>query len=178
MKGNKTTSKPAKNSYYSHQPYDRKQYPHWQDTDKDCQNTRHELLIAQSLVPVKFKRNKGCTVTHGKWFDPYTNRTWTKASDVDIDHVVPLFHAHTHNAAQWDRKRKGQFANDPENLLIVEDNANQSKSAQAPHEWMPDNTNYHCEYLKKWVYVKTKYNLRMSKDESRFVKRRLSACSN
>ena len=38
--------------------YDRRDYPHWIDLDQDCQNTRHEVLVEESTVPVQFKTNK------------------------------------------------------------------------------------------------------------------------
>ena len=81
--------------------YNRKDWPHWIDADGDCQNTRHELLIATSEAPVQFKNNKRCTVRYGHWYGVYTGQTFTKASDLDIDHVVPLAHAHRHGAADW-----------------------------------------------------------------------------
>ena len=79
--------------------YNRKDWPHWIDADNDCQNTRHELLINTSDAPVQFKNNKRCTVRYGEWYGVYTGQTFTKASDLDIDHVVPLAHAHRHGAA-------------------------------------------------------------------------------
>ena len=70
--------------------YNRKDWPHWIDEDNDGQNTRAEVLIESSQVPVKFKRNRGCSVSHGLWTDPYTGMTSTQESDLDIDHIVPL----------------------------------------------------------------------------------------
>ena len=42
--------------------YERKAWRHWVDEDRDCQNTRHEVLIEESLAPVTFKTDKGCRV--------------------------------------------------------------------------------------------------------------------
>lgn len=37
--------------------------------------------------------NSACTATSGTWYSPYDGATWTAASDVDIDHMVPLKNA-------------------------------------------------------------------------------------
>ena len=45
--------------------YDRDDWNHWTDADRDCQNTRHEVLIEESLVEVTFKSADGCQVATG-----------------------------------------------------------------------------------------------------------------
>jgi hypothetical protein len=90
---------------------------------------------------------------------PNTGRTYTKASDIDIDHIVPLSYAHRAGAASWSRERKRQFANDPLNLLSVEDNTNQSKGDKGPRRWMPPLESYHDEYMRQWDAVVSKYGL-------------------
>jgi len=172
---NSVTRMPSNNST-SISKYNRKSWPHWVDNDHDCQNTRTEILIRDSLAPVKFKRNKGCNVTWGKWLDPYTTRTFTKASDIDIDHIIPLAHAHSSGGKSWSRGKKRKFANDPENLLAVEDNANQQKGSKSPVQWMPENKRYHCIYLRKWKYLKAKYNLSETKEERDYIAFRLENC--
>lgn len=146
-------------------PYNRKDWPHWIDLDGDCQNTRQELLIATSKVSVQFKDSRHCTVIYGKWYEFYTGKTFTKASDVDIDHIVPLAHAHRHGADKWTKAQRRTFANDFENLLVVSDSANRSKSDQAPNEWLPPLKSNWCEYGKRWTRIKDKYGLWYSQQE-------------
>ena len=157
-------------------PYDRDDWQHWIDLDGDCQNARAELLISTSQVPVAYTTSSNCTVATGKWFDPYTGLTFTLASDLDIDHVVPLAHAHRNGAALWSLERKKQFANDTINLLAVDDGTNQSKSDQAPDEWMPPRQTYWCKYVARWVKVKAKYGLLASNDEQVFIKEIKAGC--
>ncbi len=45
--------------------------------------------------------NSACTATSGTWFSPYDGATWTAASDVDIDHMVPLKNAWISGANAW-----------------------------------------------------------------------------
>ena len=45
--------------------YDRDEWKHWDEEDKDCQNTRHEVLIEESLAKVAFKTDRKCQVANG-----------------------------------------------------------------------------------------------------------------
>ena len=149
--------------------YDRKKWPHWVDYDGDCQDARAEALIAASSVPVKFKRNKGCIVTWGKWFDPYTGKTFEKASDLDVDHIVPLKEAHISGGHLWDINMRRRFANDPKNLLVVSAGENREKGAKDPSQWLPDTEKYHCDYIAAWAYIKRSYDLKIDRKEQKVI---------
>lgn len=139
--------------------YSRNLYRHWIDEDRDCQNTRAEVLINASQTPPKFKTSRSCVVVSGKWTDPYSGQTHLKASKIDIDHIVPLKQAHESGASRWPKDQKQKFANDSENLLAVTARYNRQKGAKGPTEWMPPDPTYHCRYLKQWMAIKTKYRL-------------------
>lgn len=155
--------------------YDRKLYKHWSDFDGDCQNTRHELLIAYSRVKPLLSRDS-CRVIAGKWVGPYTGKIFTNPSDVDIDHIVPLANAHKSGAWRWSAELKERFANDPENLLVVDDATNQRKGAKSPDQWLPPSASYRCIYVAKWVRIKNKYNLYMGAKEHSFINNYLKRC--
>jgi hypothetical protein len=143
-------------------PYDRKDYRHWIDADGDCQNARHEVLIEESRTPVTFKTDKGCRVVSGSWSEPYSGKTITDASLLDIDHLVPLKEAHESGGFDWDADRRRDYANDlsdPNTLIAVDRGLNRQKGAGDPAEWLPPNQAYLVEYAEAWVAVKRKWGL-------------------
>ena len=156
--------------------YDRKQWRHWIDEDGDCQNTRAEILIFTSIKPVAFRNSKGCSVSSGNWYGVYSGKYWSLASDLDIDHIVPLYWAYHHGGSQWSQDKKSKFANDIENLLAVEDGLNQAKGAKGPDKWMPPNKGYQCEYVKRFDNIVNKYRLTYNSVESSYISRFLKQC--
>jgi len=66
--------------------YDRNNWRHWIDADLDCQNTRHEILIRDSLSPVQLSEN-GCRVISGVWVGQYTGEVFTEARQLDADQI-------------------------------------------------------------------------------------------
>ena len=135
--------------------YDRDLFEHWVDADGDCQDTREEVLIAESRTPLS-----GCTVTTGTWFSWYDAETWTQASDVDIDHMVPLKEAWDSGARTWDDDTRELYANDlgdARSLVAVTDNVNQSKGDRDVAEWLPERRV--CRYVRHWTAVKLRWAL-------------------
>ena len=127
--------------------YSRASWVHWIDADGDCQSTRAEVLVVESRQPVS--PAGGCTVTSGDWYDPYSGQRWTLASDLDVDHFVPLANAHASGGHAWDAARKQAYANDlrdPIHLIAVEDGLNQAKGASGPESWRPPRTAFWCDY--------------------------------
>ncbi|MFE4196504.1 S-layer homology domain-containing protein [Paenarthrobacter sp. NPDC056912] len=147
--------------------YNRDLFQHWVDADHDGCDTRSEVLQQESLTPVTF--SSGCTVATGKWDSWYDGGSWTNASDVDIDHLVPLAEAWGSGANAWTAEQRRDYANDltlDVALEAVTDNVNQSKSDRDPAEWMPPLAGTSCEYATDWVLVKYRWQLTTDQAES------------
>lgn len=151
--------------------YNRSSWPHWIDLDDDGQDTRAEILITHSKEQVRYADNlKRERVIIGLWHCPYTNKYFSRASQLDIDHIVPLEHAYWHGAEHWSRSKKTAFANDPLNLLPVYLGANRSKGSKGIDEWLPaENKSYMVKYILRWVQIKEKYDLQYSFKEMLIV---------
>lgn len=162
--------------------YDRANFKHWIDANKNCRDTRAEVLISESLASPTFTSSTRCTVATGKWKSPYDGATWTKAGDVDIDHLVALKEAWESGASTWSSTDRMRYANDLDfsaTLVAVTDNVNQSKSDRDPAEWLPPLTSNRCDYATKWVQVKYRWRLSVSKAEQTALATILSgSCGN
>lgn len=125
-----------------------------------------------------------CQILTGKLDDPYTGRTINfqrgpeTSKLVQIDHVVPLADAWRHGARGWTPETRAAFANDTNNLLAVDGNANQAKGAKTPDQWLPENRAYHCQYAQIWTHTKHTWQLTMTGAEKATLTDILNTCTN
>ncbi|PZT74896.1 MULTISPECIES: HNH endonuclease family protein [unclassified Streptomyces] len=154
--------------------YSRDKFPHWITQSGTC-NTR-EVVLKRDGTNVT--QSSSCAATSGTWYSPYDGATWTAASDLDIDHMVPLAEAWRSGAASWTTARRQAYANDltrPQ-LIAVTDNVNQSKGDKDPASWLPPRAAYKCTYVRAWVHVKHYYNLTVDTAEKSALQSALSGC--
>lgn len=159
--------------------YDRDEWDHWVDDDRDCENARAEVLIEESRQAVTYRSN-GCTVDTGLWVGPWGGRTLTQASQVDIDHHVPLHNAHISGGHAWSASRKRAYANDlflASALQATENGVNRAKGAGAPDEWKPPVQASWCRYAQDWIEVKHKYGLLVTQAEKSALLSMLDTCT-
>jgi hypothetical protein len=139
--------------------YNRKLFSHWSDDDKNCINTRHELLIKLSTSTITYKNS--CNVDRGRWLDPYTDKTFYSAKDLDVDHMVPLKWAWDRGANMWSAAKRKRFANDKVNLFAVQASVNRQKGAMGPLEWLPPNERFHCQYVVRFIRATKMYDMQL-----------------
>ena len=143
--------------------YNRSEWKHWIDLDGNGCNTREDILIANGSE-VK-SDPKTCKVISGTWNEYYAGKTFTDASAMDLDHVVPLSWAASNGGNDWDAEKKTAFANDPANLFLSDASENRSKGDKGPADYMPPNTNFQCVYTNTFVSVVAKYELTISQTD-------------
>lgn len=153
--------------------YSRDRFPHWRDAGSNC-DVRDKVLQRDGTDIVL----NGCNVTGGRWHSLYDNKTYDSPKDVDIDHMVPLANAWRSGAAQWDDKKRGDFANDLDHpqLLAVSLSTNRAKGDQDPSQWKPPNHDYWCTYAQNWITVKRVWQLSVTTAEKGALTDMLGTC--
>ena len=154
--------------------YDRAKFQGWIDADRDCRDTRDEVLAAESLVSVR-----GCDIQTGRWRSYYDGAVTRDSSAFDIDHVVALAEAWDSGARRWTAATRSRYANDlgdSRTLVAVSASSNRSKGDRDPAEWMPRLAK--CRYVQQWVAVKIRWRLKVNGAEKTALSRRASECDN
>jgi hypothetical protein len=140
----------------------------WDDVDHDCQDTRAEVLIIESQVPVAFSAVASCTVAIGQWVDPWSGVVSTGASALDVDHTVPLANAWRSGAWAWTPEQRVAYANDladDAHLIAIPAGENRSKADDGPEAWRPLAASSWCAYARVWTAIKAKWNLTATPSE-------------
>lgn len=143
-------------------PYNRDEWGRWVDADRDCQDTRQEVLVAEGEAVTFVDLAKPCRVATGRWTCPYTGTVVTSPSELEIDHVVSLEEAHLLGGWAWPIEKKRAYYNDLDNplhLVAATVSANRSKGSRPPTEWLPSDATKRCGYLKARVSVLEKWGL-------------------
>ncbi|GAA1976763.1 hypothetical protein GCM10009798_42460 [Nocardioides panacihumi] len=155
--------------------YERSAFKLWDDSDHDCRDTRAEVLISESRTTT----TGSCTIRTGRWVSAYDGIAFTRASDLDIDHLVPLAEAWGSGARSWSAGKREAYANDlteSKSLIAVSAHANRSKGDQDPAEWQP--LKNRCRYLSNWVAVKLRWGLSIDTTEKRALLLATGRCGN
>jgi hypothetical protein len=156
--------------------YNRSLFKHWIDADKDGCNTRAEVLIEEAVV--KPKIGPKCKLTGGEWVSAYDGKKVTNASQLDVDHLVPLAEAWRSGAWKWSAAERQAYANDLENseaLISVALATNRSKGDKDPSLWIPIQNQ--CNYVESWISIKSKYSLSIDKSEKTKLEELITDCS-
>ena len=159
--------------------YDRGEWRHWTDEDGDCQDTRQEVLVAESLNPVTFEDMRQCRVASGLWSGPYTAESFDSPRSLDVDHMVPLGNAHQSGGWAWSPEMKRQYANDLSydgHLIAVKASANRSKGSKSPADWKPPDHSYWCLYAIDWITIKNAWQLTATQPEAEALGTMLATC--
>ncbi|KII90337.1 hypothetical protein PLICRDRAFT_106789 [Plicaturopsis crispa FD-325 SS-3] len=154
--------------------YARTKFKTWDIISGTC-DTRETVLKRDGTDVVT---DSSCHATSGNWVSPYDNVATTLASDLDIDHVVPLKEAWVSGARSWTDAQRESYANDlarPQ-LVAVTDNLNEQKGDKDPAEWMPPLESFQCEYVRAWVTVKHYYSLTIDSAEKTALTKYLDDC--
>ena len=160
--------------------YDRHDWKQWTDADRDCQDARNEVLIAESRTAVAYRTDRKCRVAAGEWLAPYTNTIVTDPGRLDVDHMVPLGNAHDSGAWQWSANQRERYANyleDPQHLIAVTASANRSKGARGPDQWKPEDRTYWCQYAVDWITIKSTWELTVTQQEHASLAQMLNTCA-
>ncbi|MGY1603685.1 HNH endonuclease family protein [Geodermatophilus sp. SYSU D00815] len=154
--------------------------PAWSDVDRNGCDQRNDVLH-RDLTGVEVREGTGgCTVVAGVFVDPYTGEVVEfrkdDASEVPVDHVVPLAAAWTQGAAGWTDGEREAFANDLGNLLATTRAQNSAKGDSTAEEWVPPDPAYGCEYASVVVTVKQRYELSVTAEEAAALRELLATC--
>lgn len=155
--------------------YSRTKFPHWRDEDGNGCDSRADTL-RRDARQIASTTSDGCSPLTGEWIDPYGGTTFTRSTQLDIDHLIPLAAAWRLGAAGWTTGQRERYANDPSNLLAVSASLNRQKGDKTAEAWKPPLRSFWCTYARRTVAVHAKYAMGVTASERAALSQMLATC--
>ena len=149
-------------------PYDRAEFPHWDDEDGDGMNTRVEVLSEEKIGDAGWYSR-----WDGIW---YEGEGGLSAPSFDIDHIVALSEAWDSGASEWNAYDRDIFADYRLNLVAVSSSSNRSKGGRDAGEWLPPDPLGKCFLAIRVIQVKSNWELSIDQGEYDVLRNLLSDC--
>ncbi|KQO98844.1 DUF1524 domain-containing protein [Leifsonia sp. Leaf264] len=151
----------------------------WVDINRNGCDTFADTLDRDLTKVVKSK--DGCTVKSGSLTDPYTGAKVEYTSkqspaSITVDRVVGLADAWQSGASTWNPVKLVKFANDPLNMITVDEASSSARAGRPADQWAPPDVTYACDFLARQITVKTKYALTVTDGERESMKAILVGC--
>lgn len=154
--------------------YSRSKFPHWITQSGTC-DTRETVLMRDGA---DVETDAQCRAVSGSWHSEYDGKDFSKAGQLDIDHMVPLAAAWRAGADEWTTPERQAFANDltHSQLIAVSAASNRSKADKDPSTWRPPLQSYWCTYAEAWTDTKHVYHLNITQPEHDALAEMLATC--
>lgn len=137
-----------------------------------CFDVRNLVLARQALDSFQVDATNNCRIYASTWYDPYSDEYFHLASDLQIDHVVPLKNAYLAGAHNWSSEKRCNYSNflaDRSHLIAVQKHANLSKGDRGPEDYLPLNSQFQCQYVAEWLKIKAVWNLKIAVKEAQAI---------
>jgi hypothetical protein len=151
-------------------------WPHWLAPQGGCKDMRTVVLEATSRVPVTWTNPRQCEIREGLWVDEYTGEEFTRAAQLEVDHIISPRYASGSNGYQWDDGKRAQFANDAYNLIPVGRDTARKKRGRGIGDWQPPSETFQCGYAEAWRDVAEKYELDLLARDASRMNTMLASC--
>jgi hypothetical protein len=146
-------------------------------SNASCFDVRGLVLIRQALTPVTVEATNSCRIYSASWYDPYSDEYFHLASDLQIDHVVPLKNAYLAGGWDWSQAKRCNYSNFmgyEMHLLAVQSHANLSKGDRGPDAYFPINSQFQCQYVAMWLRIKAYWHLKLAIPEANAIQQFLT----
>jgi hypothetical protein len=166
-------------------PYRRSEWGEgWDNHGRGC-DTREIVLFAQGRG---VQQGQGCRPVcppgPACWTSPYDGVATGSASDLEIDHRVPVAEAArsrvigTGRSATrvWSPEQKHAFYEDQANLIAITDNLNSGRGDDDPGTWSPPSEAAWCEFATGYINTKIAHRLTVDQAEYNGLARMLATC--